>query len=189
MEKTVKRNFLFAKNEAGIFCLTDDDVLKKTIKSLFLLILIGLFSLSAPACKSSKKAKAAQEKAALEAKLAKEKEEHLRKEKEKRRQEAEDRANNGPGKKVEDYFQAVSTASAPEAANAKIEEALGLFSSPDAPVLIVIKKTGSEVDYDKPTTIQKYLNYLKDQKKTFNKVDKIEYDADGKIKELILINK
>jgi hypothetical protein len=67
-----------------------------------------------------------------------------------------------------------------------INESLGLFSSPDAPVLIIISKSGSIVDYDRPTTIRNYLNYLKDTKNNINRVEKISYDDKGKIKELEL---
>jgi hypothetical protein len=68
-----------------------------------------------------------------------------------------------------------------------INDALGLFNSPDAPVLIIISKTGDIVDYDRPTTIKNYLNYLKDTKNNINKVEKIVYDDNGKIKELELL--
>ena len=68
-----------------------------------------------------------------------------------------------------------------------IKNTLQYFSNPDAPVLIIIYRQGSQVDYDKPTTIQHYLNFCKDQKKSMNKVDAIQQDASGKIKELDLI--
>ena len=44
-------------------------------------------------------------------------------------------------------------------------------------------------DYDKPTTIKKYLDYLKDQKKSPNAVEHLEFDDAGKIKEVTLIKK
>lgn len=72
-------------------------------------------------------------------------------------------------------------------ANMKIEQALELFSSEDAPVLIVIHQSGGIKDYDRPTTIKKYLNYLKDQGKNPNAVNNVSYDPSGKIKELELI--
>jgi len=88
-----------------------------------------------------------------------------------------------------DYFALVAGASSVESANLKINETLKLFSSPDAPVLIIISKEGGLVDYDRPTTAKKYLEYLKDQKKNLNEIDKIEYDDNGKIKLLELIKK
>ena len=48
---------------------------------------------------------------------------------------------------------------------------------------------GGEPDYDEPTKIGKYLNYLKDQKKNLNKVYNTEKDNNGKIKLLELIRK
>ena len=44
-------------------------------------------------------------------------------------------------------------------------------------------------DYDRPTTINQYLEHLKDQKKNINRVHNIEYDTKGKIVELELIKK
>jgi hypothetical protein len=70
-----------------------------------------------------------------------------------------------------------------------IQKTLPLFSSEDAPVLIIISREGSMVDYDKPTTIKRYLNLLRDTKANRNGIDAIMTDAGGKIKELDLIKK
>ena len=70
-----------------------------------------------------------------------------------------------------------------------IQKTLQLFSAPDAPVLIIISREGSIVDYDKPTTIVRYLNLLKDTKANRNDIDAIMTDATGKIKGLDLIKK
>ena len=86
-----------------------------------------------------------------------------------------------------DYFSSIASATSVSQANMLIADALKLFSSPDAPVLVIISKEGTTVDYDRPTTIKNYLNYLKDTKNNINKVDKITYDANGKIKELELL--
>ena len=90
---------------------------------------------------------------------------------------------------LSDYFALVAGASSVENANLKINEALKLFAGPDTPVLIIISKEGDLVDYDRPTTAKKYLEYLKDQKKNLNEIDNIEYDDNGKIKLLELIKK
>jgi ribosomal protein S8E len=74
-------------------------------------------------------------------------------------------------------------------ADQTISKTLQLFTSDDAPVLIIISKEGSMVDYDKPTTIKRYLNFLKDTKASKNDIDAIMTDATGKIKELDLIKK
>lgn len=89
--------------------------------------------------------------------------------------------------RLNQYFDAIAGSSSLAGANSNINEALGLFSSPDALVLIIISKGGGQKDYDRPTTIRKYLEYLKDQKKNINTIDKVVYDNQGKIAELELI--
>ena len=59
----------------------------------------------------------------------------------------------------------------------------------NTPVLIIIKQNQGFNDYDRPTTIEKYLNYVKDQKKATEKVHEIKYNDSGKINELELIKK
>lgn len=88
--------------------------------------------------------------------------------------------------KLNNYFSAVSNASTTESANKSINEALTMFNSPDAPVLIVIYHDGANPDYDEPTTIEKYLNYLKDTKSKPAEVEEVVYDANGRMKELVL---
>ena len=93
---------------------------------------------------------------------------------------------------LENSFQGVADAAAagnPDEADKIIKNTLQYFTDPDAPVLIIIYRQGSTVDYDKPTTIQRYHNFCKDQKKSLNAVDAIQQDASGKIKELDLIKK
>lgn len=70
-----------------------------------------------------------------------------------------------------------------------IQKTLQFFSSEDVPVLIIISREGSMVDYDKPTTIKRYLNFLRDTKASKNDIDAIMTDANGKIKGLDLIKK
>lgn len=86
-----------------------------------------------------------------------------------------------------DYFANIASSTSVSQANMQIAEALKLFSTPEAPVLIIISKEGDQVDYDRPTTIKNYLNYLKDTKNNTNKVEKITYDNNGKIRELELL--
>jgi hypothetical protein len=74
-------------------------------------------------------------------------------------------------------------------ATSLINKTMDLFSAPDAPVLIIISREGNIVDYDKPTTVKRYLNLLKDQGINRNSVDSYLLDSDGKIKELDLIKK
>ncbi|TSA26603.1 MAG: hypothetical protein D4R67_07585 [Bacteroidetes bacterium] len=94
--------------------------------------------------------------------------------------------------KLESSFQSIAEASRAgnlSMANSLIESALNYFAAPDIPVLIIISREGSTVDYDKPTTIQNYLNLLKDQKESRNSVESYQLDAAGKIKLLDLIKK
>jgi len=88
---------------------------------------------------------------------------------------------------ITDYFANIASSTSVSQANMQIAEALKLFSTPEAPVLIIISKEGDQVDYDRPTTIKNYLNYLKDTKNNTNKVEKITYDNNGKIRELELL--
>ena len=83
----------------------------------------------------------------------------------------------------------VADASSVSGANQLINENINLFTSPDALVLIIISKSGEIKDYDEPTTIAKYLNYVKDQKNNPNKVFDLVLDESGKIKEVELIRK
>lgn len=67
-----------------------------------------------------------------------------------------------------------------------IQQTLKLFTSEDAPVLIIISRDGNDADFDKPTTIRRYLYLLKDTKINRNRIDAIETDPAGKIKTLDL---
>ncbi|TAE51645.1 MAG: hypothetical protein EAZ89_09845 [Bacteroidetes bacterium] len=87
------------------------------------------------------------------------------------------------------YFNEIAGTSNVSAANSRIEQALRLFASPDAAVLIVISQSGAAKDYDRPTTIRNYLNYLKDQQKNLNRVQNVTLDAAGKIREIELVRK
>lgn len=87
---------------------------------------------------------------------------------------------------LSNYFRAIASAPSTASANASIDEALGMFGTTEAPVLIVIYRAGGQPDYDEPTTIVKYLNYLKDTKNNKAQVEEVVYDTNGKIKELVL---
>ena len=158
------------------------------------LILVLVLLLLSAGCKSKKKAaEAAAAKAKLEQEAALKKqqdEEAARKQREadeqaRRDAEAKSKASE-PYAKLGQYFSAISTSSNLGSANASINEALTLFASPQTPVLIVISGSGDQKDYDRPTTIIDYLNYLKDQKKNINKIEKLQFDSSGKITEVEL---
>ena len=88
--------------------------------------------------------------------------------------------------RLDQYFDAIASADNVTSANTSIDEALFLFSSPQAPVMIVISEEGGQKDYDRPTTIRAYLNYLKDQKKNINRIEHVKLDNSGKITEVEL---
>jgi len=94
--------------------------------------------------------------------------------------------------KLERSFQSIADAGKSgnvTQASTLIRDILALFASDDAPVLIIISRDQGLVDYDKPTTIKRYLEFLKDQKASKNAVDSYQVDNDNKIKELELIKK
>ena len=166
---------------------------------LVLAIFISSVSVST-GCKSKKKAMEAQaaaaEKARLEAEALekKQREEEERKRKEVEAAAAAERARlyaeakkSTPYTKLEQYFNAIGSANSVAAANSSINEALTLFASPETPVLIVISESGGQKDYDRPTTIKDYLNYLKDQKKPADKLGTLQFDSSGKITEVELV--
>ena len=118
----------------------------------------------------------------VEKKLARER---AQKEEEERNKQEAQSANTT----LERNFSNIAKAGSTTQANRTINETLGLFESPNVPVLIIIKQNAGFNDYDRPTTIEKYLNYVKDQKKAAEKVYEIKYNANGKINELELIKK
>lgn len=91
--------------------------------------------------------------------------------------------------KLESYFSAIANAPTLASANSSIQEAQSMFSTTDAPVLIIFYAAGGQAEYDEPTTIANYLNYLKDTKKSINRVEDYTLDSGGKIKELVLFRK
>ena len=122
----------------------------------------------------------------VEKKLARER---AQKEEEERRAAEEREKANAADVVLGRNFSSIANAGSVNQANRIISETLGLFESPNTPVLIIIKQNQGFNDYDRPTTIEKYLNYLKDQKKAAEKVFDIKYNSNGKINELELIKK
>jgi hypothetical protein len=161
------------------------------------LIMLTLVIITAFGCQSKKKAMQAKNAAAEKAKMEQEAIDRKQAEEkaklaaeEQARRETEQRANEAkastPSLKLGQYFNSISNSSNVASANANINEALTLFASPETPVLIVIDESGGLKDYDKPTTIKQYLNYLKDQKKNPNMISDIKTNGEGKITELEL---
>lgn len=157
-------------------------------------LIIGMMAVGS-GCKSKKKAMeaAAAEKARIEqeAELRRQKDEEARREAEERaKREAEAKARaeaDAPRAKLEQYFGAIASSPSAASANRSITEALMLFASDETPVLIVISESGGIKDYDRPTTIKQYLEYLKDTKKNMNRINDLQFDSSGKITEVELI--
>lgn len=164
------------------------------------LIVLSLVMVFAFGCKSSKKMEAA--KAKEKARIEQEQEATLRKQREEeaKKRDAEERAKReaelksisakpkemATESRLISYFEAIASSSNVTSANNSISEALALFASPETPVLIIISEEGDQKDYDRPTTIKEYLNYLKDQKKNSNTISTLKVDSTGKITEVEL---
>lgn len=86
-------------------------------------------------------------------------------------------------------FRSVASASSFEVANQRIARALRMFASEDIPLLIIISQENGMKDYDRPTTIRKYLEYLKDQGRFDKDIENLVIDKNGKITEIELIKK
>jgi hypothetical protein len=99
------------------------------------------------------------------------------------------------GEKVEfrqsilEHFRAVATAYSFSDANLLIARALKLYASTDVPVLIIVSEENGVKDYDRPTTIKKYLEYIKDVRKFDKGIESFILDNNGKITEIELIKK
>ena len=91
-----------------------------------------------------------------------------------------------PEAQLKKSFPEIAKAGSDTQANQIIEKVLKLCANDNIPVLVLISNVGGVKDYDKPTTISKYLNYIKDQKKFDVKFDNIIFDNNGKIKRVEL---
>ena len=122
----------------------------------------------------------------VEKKLARER---AQKDEEERRAAEEREKANAADVVLGRNFNNIAHASSVSQANRIINETLDMFESPNVPVLIIIKQNAGFNDYDRPTTIEQYLNYVKDQKKATEKVHEIKYNNSGKINEIELIKR
>ncbi len=165
---------------------------------LIMMVIIAVMLVGGAGCKSKKKAAEAAAAAAEKERLEQEMAEKQRAEEEARRKAEEERLAaeraraereraNSPENQLNNYFKAIAGSGNTTSANRSIQEALGMFASPETPVLIVISQEGDQKDYDEPTTISKYLNYLKDTGNNMNRIQEIEYDSAGKITVLELV--
>jgi DNA repair ATPase RecN len=92
----------------------------------------------------------------------------------------------GNEKAILNTFDTIAKAANYEDANAIILKMVNEFESPSTPVLIIISEENGERDYDRPTTIEKYLDYIKVQKRFELKIEELVRNNTGKISRLIL---
>lgn len=118
------------------------------------------------------------------AELRQAEEERLRRE-----EEAKIRAAQSEFAVIDNQLNGIAAAGSIDGANNQIQQALTYFETSDIPVLIIISKSAGFNDYDRPTTISKFLNYLKDKKIYKYKVESVKRNSLGKITELELIVK
>ncbi|MEJ2003941.1 MAG: hypothetical protein P8X57_03035, partial [Cyclobacteriaceae bacterium] len=141
--------------------------IQRSFRYLMLAIMAAAL-LGGTGCKSKKKAAEAAAAAEERARLEREMEEKRLAEEEARRRAEEERlaaeraraeaAEKSPERRLNRYFDAIAASGS----SSSIREAMSLFASPETPVLIVISEQGGVKDYDRPTNISEYLNYLKD---------------------------
>jgi len=124
-----------------------------------------------------------------ELKIEELREEAERKAEEERLKREEAAAAKSEFEVLDNSFRSIAGAGSFDASNRQIDAALQQFASPDVPLLIIISQAGGINDYDRPTTISKFLNYLKDKKAYKYKVESVKRDGLGKITEIELITK
>jgi hypothetical protein len=88
---------------------------------------------------------------------------------------------NAPKVRLNEYFDAIAYAGNTASANNSIKKALTMFKSEEAPVVIVIREQDGKRDYDQPTTIRAYFDYLKTEKKNMDDIQNLNIDNSGKI--------
>lgn len=113
----------------------------------------------------------------------------IRDEKKREEEFSKQQEQNKFGDAVKRHFKSIAEAATFAEANKLIATALRLFASEDIPLLIIISQENGVKDYDRPTTIRKYLEYLKDQGRFDKDIENLVVDKNGKITEIELIKK
>ncbi|MEM7657124.1 MAG: hypothetical protein AAF399_13400 [Bacteroidota bacterium] len=90
---------------------------------------------------------------------------------------------------LDQAFSDIAAAGSTSSANSRIQQVMQEFASPSTPVLIIINQSNGVDDYDRPTTIEKYLNYLKDRGRNPNQAYEIRTNSSGRISELVLLKR
>ncbi|GAB4240885.1 MAG: hypothetical protein Tsb0034_17590 [Ekhidna sp.] len=165
-----------------------EKMIKMKLKITQLMALAFLVMMGAPSCKNKQKVAEMSDPDEVKAQIE---EEEKMNEEEEEEVTPERNVVKSPSseEKLTNYFKAISASTSTASANSSISEALTMFSSKDIPVLIVFYEANGTPSYDEPTTIDKYLNYLKDTKNFNTRIDEMVMDSNGKIKELVLKKK
>jgi len=168
------------------------NAIQNSLRVTWWAIVISVFALS---CKSTKAPvvindeveKAGREQEAM---VHKQKEEQLKKrEDELRKMDEEIMRRNAmieSPKKLAQYFDSIVN-SKNSATNNNISQALTLFASSNAPVMVVIHDKNGKKNYTRTLTIAAYLIYLKGQKSSVDRIEHIAVNEVGKITELELM--
>lgn len=93
---------------------------------------------------------------------------------------------NAPKVRLNEYFNEIVNADNATAADNAMAKALTMFASPKTTVLLETADQNGNSNYEKPTTILAYFNYLKMQKKNLDDIKNLKIDNQGKIIEVAL---
>lgn len=94
---------------------------------------------------------------------------------------------NATKEKLTSLFKKIATTKDSVLLAGYFQESIQMFDSEQVPVLIVINDSNGHKDYDRPTTIKRYLEFIKDQNKYSDRFLNILFDGNGKITELELL--
>lgn len=91
-------------------------------------------------------------------------------------------------KDLENYFEAFSRIDISDetARQTHLEMGFKFFESADTPVLTIVNELNGKAVYDKPTSIEQYLDYLKHTKQNPHTIYNFELNEQGKISKLEL---
>ncbi|MCG8387630.1 MAG: hypothetical protein MJA30_18920 [Cytophagales bacterium] len=67
-----------------------------------------------------------------------------------------------------------------------LQKGLAYFQNASTPILIIVNQVDGKNTYDKPTNIEKYLDYLKHTRQSPHTINNFELDEEGRITKLEL---
>ena len=126
-------------------------IMQSSILRLFLIVAVVI---GASSCKKNKKLSELSDPQAEKEKIEQEMEEELETEEEPIPIKVKPKVLSSE-QKLNNYFDAIASASSTTAANNSINEALSMFSTPDAPLLIIFYEANGKESYD---SLEGYTN-------------------------------